>query len=148
MHGCARENEIIQRLKMYEQASHALLNEILTELKPEIGKLRLRHFYTRLGANFYAIHSLFHLLYGNRPDFKEQMVSLVETLALRYMERLPHLRKSDLERELDYNWFMSQRWVGMALYCDRFAGDLKGLRVKLPYLHDLGVNMLHIMPIL
>lgn len=133
---------------MYEQASHALLNEILTELKPEIGKMRLRHFYTRLGANFYAIHSLFHLLYGNRPDFKAQMVSLVETLAFRYIERLPHLRRSDLEREINYNWFLSQKWVGMALYCDRFAADLKGLRTRLPYLQELGINMLHIMPIL
>jgi len=133
---------------MYEQASHALLNEILAALKPEIGNMRLRHFYTRLGANFYAIHSLFHLLYGNRPDFKEQMVSLVETLALRYMERTPPLRRSDLARERDYNWFMSQKWIGMALYCDRFAGDLKGLRTRLPYLQELGVNMLHIMPIL
>ncbi|MHB1237008.1 MAG: amylosucrase [Gallionella sp.] len=133
---------------MYEQASHALLNEILLELKPEIGSFRLRHFYTRLGANFYAIHSLFRLLYGDRPDFKEQMVSLVETLALRYIERSPHLRKSDLARERNYNWFMSQKWVGMALYCDRFAGDLKGLHTKLPYLQDLGINMLHIMPIL
>ncbi len=133
---------------MYEQASHALLNEILSRLKPEIGNLRLRHFYTRLGANFYAIHSLFHLLYGERPDFREQMVSLVETLALRYIERAPGLRKSDLARELNFNWFMSQKWVGMALYCDRFAGDLKGLRGKLPYLQDLGINMLHIMPIL
>ena len=133
---------------MYEQASHALLNEILSKLKPEIGRMRLRHFYTRLGANFYAIHSLFHLLYGDRPDFKQQMVSLVETLAFRYIERSPALRKSDLERELDYNWFLSQKWVGMALYLDRFAGDLAGLRTRLPYLQELGVNMLHIMPIL
>jgi len=133
---------------MYEQASHAMLNEILKELKPEIGNFRLRHFYTRLGANFYAIHSLFHLLYGDRTDFKSHLVSLVETLALRYMERSPQLRKSDLTRERDYNWFLSQKWVGMALYCDRFADDLKGLRTKLPYLQDLGINMLHIMPIL
>jgi amylosucrase len=133
---------------MYEQASHAMLNEILIELKPEIGNFRLRHFYTRLGANFYSIHTLFSLLYGDRPDFKEQMVGLVETLALRYMERKPQLRKSDLARERDYNWFMSQKWVGMALYCDRFAGDLKGLRARLPYLQDLGINMLHVMPIL
>jgi amylosucrase len=133
---------------MYEQASHSLLNDILVELKPEIGNLRLRHFYTRLGANFYAIHSLFHLLYGERSDFKEQMVSLVETLAQRYIERPPALRKSDLAREKDYNWFLSQKWVGMALYCDRFADDLKGLRAKLPYLQELGINMLHIMPML
>ena len=133
---------------MYEQASHALLNEILANLKPEIGSMRLRHFFTRLGANFYAIHSLFHLLYGNRPDFKAQMVRLVETLALRYIERSPALRKSDLARELDYNWFLNQKWVGMALYCDRFAGTLPGLRTRLPYLQELGVNMVHIMPIL
>jgi len=133
---------------MYEQASHSLLNEILVELKPEIGNMRLRHFYTRLGANFYAIHSLFSLLYGDRPDFKQQMVSLVETLAQRYIERAPSLRKIDLARERDYNWFLSQKWVGMALYCDRFAGDLKGLRSRLPYLQDLGINMLHVMPIL
>lgn len=133
---------------MYEQASHTMLNEILAELNPEIGKLRLRHFYTRLGANFYNIHTLFRHLYGDRDDFKSQMVSLVETLAQRYIERLPHLRKSDLARERDYNWFLNQKWVGMALYCDRFAGDLKGLRTKLPYLQDLGVNMVHVMPIL
>ncbi len=133
---------------MYEQASHALLNEILLELKPEIGNHRLRHFYTRLGANFYAIYSLFNLLYGKRPDFKEQMVRLVETLAARYIERSPTLRKSDLARERDYNWFLSQKWVGMALYCDRFSDNLSGLRGKLPYLQELGVNMVHIMPIL
>jgi amylosucrase len=133
---------------MYEQASHSLLNEILIELKPEIGQQRLRHFYTRLGANFYAIHSLFKLLYGERDDFKAQMVSLVETLAFRYMERTPALRKSDLARERDYNWFLSQKWVGMALYCDRFADDLKGLRDNLPYLQELGINLLHVMPML
>lgn len=133
---------------MYEQASHALLNEILSELRPEIGKQRLRHFYTRLGANFYAIHSLFHLLYGERPDFKAQMVRLVETLALRYIDRPAHLRQSDLERERHYNWFLSQKWVGMALYCDRFADNLQGLSSHLPYLQELGVNMLHVMPLL
>lgn len=133
---------------MYEQASHALLNEILIELKFEIGNAHLRHFYTRLGANFYAIHSLFHRLYGERPDFKKQMVKLVETLVRRYIERTPTLRKSDLARERDYNWFLSQEWVGMALYCDRFADNLQGLRTHLPYLQELGINLLHIMPML
>ncbi len=133
---------------MYEQASHSLLNEIMIELAPELGNQELRHFYTRLGANFYSIHSLFHLLYGERVDFKEQMVYLVETLARRYLERAPALRESDLAREKDYNWFLSQKWVGMALYCDRFADDLQGLRTNLPYLQDLGVNLLHVMPML
>jgi len=133
---------------MYEQESHALLNDILTKIQPGIGTSHMRHFYTRLGANFYAIHSLFHLLYGERDDFKPQMAHLVETLALRYNERAAHLRESDMAREKNYNWFLGQKWVGMALYCDRFATDLTDLRAKLPYLQDLGINLLHVMPIL
>jgi len=132
---------------MYEQISHSLLNEIMDEMRPELRSQRLRHFCTRLGANFYAIHSIFHQLYGDRPDFKKQMLSLVEMLASRYIERTPALRDSDLQREKNYNWFLSQKWVGMALYCDRFANDLKGLREELPYLQELGINILHIMPI-
>jgi amylosucrase len=133
---------------MYEQVSHSLLNEILDELKPEIRRQNLRHFYTRLGANFYAIHSLFHHLYGRRPDFKQQLISLVEVMANRYIDRAEELEKIDMERERNHNWFLSQEWVGMALYADGFAGDLLGLKERLPYLQELGINMLHIMPML
>ena len=72
---------------MYEQVSHSLLNRILDRLNPEIRKRDLRHFYTRLGANFYAIYSLFHHLYGRRDDFQHQMQRLVEVMARRYIER-------------------------------------------------------------
>ncbi|MEE9343326.1 MAG: alpha-amylase family glycosyl hydrolase, partial [Gammaproteobacteria bacterium] len=133
---------------MYEQASHSLLNEILDDLKPEIRRQDLRHFYTRLGANFYAIYSLFHTLYGHRRDFRKHMVRLVEVMANQYLERAADREAEDKKREKDYNWFLSQKWVGMALYCDGFSGDLKGLHKKLPYLQELGINLLHIMPIL
>ncbi len=133
---------------MYEPISHALLNDILDELKPELRRQDLRHFYTRLGANFYAVHSLFHQLYGERPDFKEQMLALVERLAGAYVGRPADLERLDMEREEDHDWFLSQEWVGMALYCDGFAGDVKGLEERLPYLLDLGVNLVHVLPIL
>jgi len=134
---------------MYEQVSHSLLNEILIELDPDILKQpNMRYFYTRLGANFYAIHSLFHLLYGTRDDFKTQMQKLVETMARQYIARSDDLRETDLERENDHNWFLSQQWVGMALYSDGFADNLQGLKTKLHYLQELGVNMVHVMPVL
>lgn len=133
---------------MYEQISHSLLNDILTRLNPKIKHKKLRYFYTRLGANFYAIHSLFHLLYGQREDFFEQMQHLVETMAHRYILRSDALWRKDIEREKNHNWFLSQEWVGMALYTDGFAGNLQALKEKLPYLQELGVNMVHIMPIL
>ena len=79
---------------MYEQVSHSLLNRILDQLKPEIRKRDLRHFYTRLGANFYAIYSLFHLLYGKRDDFDRQMLRLVEVMAVNYIHRDAGPRRS------------------------------------------------------
>ena len=133
---------------MYEQVSHSLLNEILDELKPRFQRDDLRHFYTRLGANFYAIHSLFSVLYGDRADFKEQMRNLVAVMANQYLQRSEELEETDKQREKDHNWFLSQEWVGMALYADAFADNLKGVTEKLPYLQELGVNMVHVMPIL
>ena len=133
---------------MYEQVSHSLLNRILDELKPDIRKRDLRHFYTRLGANFYAIYSLFHHLYGRRTDFDAQLLHLVEVMATRYIERGSELKQLDIRREQNHNWFLSQEWVGMALYTGGFAGDLRGLRSRLGYLQELGINMMHVMPIL
>ncbi|MCB1732354.1 MAG: amylosucrase, partial [Halieaceae bacterium] len=133
---------------MYEQQSHYLLNNILDQLKPEIRKRDLRHFYTRLGANFYAIHSLFHRLYGERADFEQQLLRLVSVMASQYIDRSAELKALDISREQDHLWFLNQQWVGMALYLDGFAGDLPGLGEHLPYLQELGVNMVHVMPIL
>ncbi|MGD8934401.1 MAG: amylosucrase [Gammaproteobacteria bacterium] len=133
---------------MYEQVSHSFLNEILTRLKPDIKSEDLRHFYTRLGANFYSIYSLFHILYGERDDFRAQAQRLVETMARQYMLRREEFKQKDLEREKDHNWFLSQKWTGMALYADGFAGDLKNLKSKARYFQDLGVNMVHVMPIM
>lgn len=133
---------------MYEQISHSLLNEILDQLKPEIYRRDLRHFYTRLGANFYAIHYLFHLLYGNRDDFKDQMVRLVETMATQYLLRDDEMQEIDVQRERNHNWFLSQEWAGMALYPEGFSGTINGLQERLSYLQELGINMVHVMPIL
>lgn len=133
---------------MYEQVSHTLLNDILNRIKPEISDQDLRHFYTRLGANFYSIHSLFQKLYGDREDFAEQAHKLVETMAQQYIQRPEHLRQLDLEREKNYEWFLSQKLVGMTLYCEGFADTLNGLQENLNYFQDLGVNLVHILPIL
>ncbi len=133
---------------MYEQVSHSLLNEILSDLNPDIEQAGLRHFYTRLGANFYSIHSLFSILYGHRSDFKEQMQRLVETMARQYLLRPAKLKATDIAREKDHNWFLSEQWVGMALYSDGFADNLGDLTSRTAYFQELGINLVHIMPIL
>lgn len=131
---------------MYEQISHSLLNDILTQLKQPPAK-DWQHFYTRLGANFYAIYSLFQHLYGHRDDFKPQLAHLVSVLSEQYAQRAPHLKTKDLEREKNHDWFMQQKLVGMALYCEGFAGNLANMKDKLAYLQELGINLVHILPI-
>jgi len=132
---------------MYEQISHAILNDTLRQLSTSKQDKQWQFFYTRLGANFYAIYSLFHHLYGHRPDFKPQLAHLVAVLAERYGQRSAALKAQDLAREQDHAWFMHQKWVGMALYCEGFAGTLAHMQTKLAYLQELGINMVHIMPI-
>lgn len=133
---------------MYEQVSHSLLNDILIALDPDLKGDDLKHFYIRLGANFYAIHSLFQLLYGERRDFRLQMHKLVDVMAKQYRNRSNELRNRDLAREKDHDWFLSQKLVGYALYCQEYAQGLKGMHEKLDYLQELGINLVHIMPIL
>ena len=133
---------------MYEQVSHSLLNDILNKLDKNLCEQDLRYFFTRLGANFYAIYNLFHRLYGERDDFNEQMHKLVDTLTKQYINRAQNLRAKDIEREKDHNWFLHQQWVGMALYTNGFSGNLQGLNKRVNYFQELGVNLVHIMPIL
>jgi amylosucrase len=133
---------------MYEQQAHSLLNRTLDHMEPELRRHDLRHFYTRLGANFYAIYTLFNRLYGHREDFEDQLVALVNVMARQYLEREPDLKQLDMAREADHNWFLSQEWVGMALYLNGFSGDISGLSARLPYLQELGVNLVHILPMM
>lgn len=63
-------------------------------------------------------------------------------------ERKEDLRAQDARREADPNWYRQQELLGMMLYTGAFAGTLEGVKEKLPYLEECGVNYLHLMPLL
>jgi amylosucrase len=73
---------------------------------------------------------------------------LLQAAATAYRDRAADLHRLDLQRTLAPDWFQSPRMLGYAAYADRFAGDLAGLRDQLPYLSELGVTYLHLMPLL
>ena len=58
------------------------------------------------------------------------------------------LRRQDESRLASPGWYRSNRLLGMMLYTDAFAGDLRGVQEKLPYIEECGVNYLHLMPLL
>ena len=62
--------------------------------------------------------------------------------------RKEDLRAQDARREADPNWYRQRELLGMMLYTGAFAGTLEGVKEKLPYLEECGVNYLHLMPLL
>ncbi len=65
-----------------------------------------------------------------------------------WKERKKALRDQDARREADPGWYRRRDLLGMMLYVDAFAGNLEGVKKKLPYLKACGVNYLHLMPLL
>ena len=63
-------------------------------------------------------------------------------------ERPEKLKKIDRTREDYEEWYKGHELVGMLLYVNAFAGNLQGVREKLDYISDCGVNYLHLMPLL
>lgn len=133
---------------MYSAQAHAVLQRILNHLNTPLDHTSLQPFYTRLGIHFPTIYSHYLSLYGHRADIEESIQQLIQALAQSYGERTSTLKQVNLEREQNPQWFLSQQWVGMALYADRFAGGLQGVHSKVEYLKRLGVNMIHIMPLM
>ena len=72
----------------------------------------------------------------------------VEMLGRMYAQRGGALRAIDEARERDPGWYKGHALVGMLMYVKAFAGTLRGVREKLDYIEDCGVNYLHLMPLL
>jgi amylosucrase len=79
------------------------------------------------------------------PGLADRVVTL---LVRAHRARPDHLRARDAARVLRADWFQLPSSVGYAAYADRFGGDLQGVRSRVPYLAELGVTYLHLMPLL
>ena len=71
-----------------------------------------------------------------------------EMLHRSWLDRSAPLRRLDRQRLADPSWYKGHDLVGMLMYVQSFAGNLKGVRKKLDYVQDCGVNYLHLMPLL
>lgn len=101
-------------------------------------------FLNRLNRHLDELRWLYMELYDNGSMFAE-LCSQMEAF---YKERGAELKKRDREKLETPDWFQKQDMLGMMLYIDNFAGDLKGVKKKLSYLQECGVTCLHLMPFL
>lgn len=87
---------------------------------------------------------LYMELYGNDDMFFElcsQMYSF-------YQGRRQSLKRLDRKRENNPSWYRGNDMLGMMLYIDQFAGNMKGVGEKLDYLKECNVSCVHLMPFL
>jgi len=104
-------------------------------------------FTQRLEAHFPALFRLYHQLYASRYDFFYHLEALLSELARAAFARPTDLRALDAQREENPLWFQSNAMVGGVCYVDLFAGNLDGIRAKIPYFKELGLTYLHLMPL-
>jgi amylosucrase len=102
---------------------------------------RFERFFTELREPLVA-------LYGDDPRFEEHWRALLGAIADTAAARVGDLRRLDHEREITTDWLQREQAVGYVTYVDRFAGTLQGVRERIPYLLELGVTYLHLMPLL
>ncbi|GAB2674495.1 alpha-amylase family protein [Thalassiella azotivora] len=82
-------------------------------------------------------------------DGADELAGRLAVLAARsWAQRPQDLRRHDLRRSLEPDWFQRPDVVGYAAYADRFAGDLAGVATRVEHLRRLGVRYLHLMPLL
>src|SRR4051812_18844585 len=103
--------------------------------------VRFERFFTELRDPLFA-------LYDADARFAGAWRRLLEAIAATAGGRSRELRMLDHEREVTPDWLQREHAVGYVTYVDRFAGTLQGVRPRLPYLRELGITYLHLMPLL
>lgn len=100
----------------------------------------------QLERNMAGLTARLYELYGSRWDFYK-ILSRLESIMRKAAENRPSYLRADDEEAPSRPWYLNQETVGMMLYVDLFAGNLRGLVGKIPYLKGLGVNYVHLMPL-
>ena len=104
-------------------------------------------YHERHAAHWPSLDALLRDIYSDRPDIDQHLSALSELCQSASSARRDDLKELDKQRELEPLWFMSENMVGMTLYVDLFAQNFDGVRAKIPYLVELGITYLHLMPL-
>ena len=131
---------------MYQYLLHQKIKKVCNEQLLDIAGVD-HSFYIRFIANANTLQELYNTIYGNQKNAVQDFDTLLVLLIESYKQRKPVFRKKDQVKEQQAAWFTSNQITGMSLYVDRFAGSLKNMPNQLPYLQELGVNFLHLMPL-
>lgn len=103
-----------------------------------------QEFASRLAKHRDELEWLFMELYQDRTALHTLEAEMEQAWTARSAE----LKALDKTRTADPAWYKRGNMFGMTMYTDLFAGNLKGLAKKLPYLKEQKLTYLHLMPLL
>jgi len=89
------------------------------------------------------LKELYMGLYGNETMYDSLIGGMLEFFG----QRSSRLKVRDTEKG-GTDWYKSEELLGMMLYIDNFAENLKGVQEKLGYLEKANINYIHLMPFL
>jgi amylosucrase len=102
----------------------------------------------RLARSAPDLWPMLDAIYGHRADYDDFRAALQTVLRKGWKDRPADLKRLDLKRDLEPDWFQRPDMAGYVFYIDRFNGTLRGILDKLDYLEDLGITYVHLMPCL
>ncbi|MFB6278358.1 MAG: alpha-amylase family glycosyl hydrolase [Salinibacter sp.] len=102
----------------------------------------------RIDAHLPALWTAFAEVYGDGAEQATWVVRAVDAAVEGRTHRADRLCALDQSRASAPDWFQGPEQIGYMCYVDLFAGTLDGVREKIPYLKELGVTYLHLMPLL
>ena len=128
-----------------EEEKPEVKEEPIKTEKAENTKVQEQEFERRMARHYDELKWLYCELYENRMDMFEDLCKNLKNI---YTDRKADLKKQDRVREQDPEWYKKNDILGMMMYVDAFAGNLKGVKEKLDYVQESNVNYLHLMPLL
>lgn len=120
---------------------------IASKVNADTQSANWQQFVKQLNTHYPTLYRHLHTLYGHTPDFPWHIENILLTAAKMWQARPAALKALDTEREQHPTWYQSQQQLGGVCYVDLFAGNLNGVRAKIPYFKALGLTYLHLMPL-
>lgn len=143
--------DIYENIDIAKEAKRTL-DRLLPRIEDEQSAFKQRHpkawsqFLSRVNEYFPRLFGDLLHLYGSHYDFYYHLEALLRLMAESWASRPKTLKALDESREAQPNWFQDHQMMGAVCYVDLFAGDLSGIRRKIPYFKELGLTYLHLMP--
>ncbi|MGB5059814.1 MAG: alpha-amylase family glycosyl hydrolase, partial [Candidatus Promineifilaceae bacterium] len=125
-----------------------LLEQLIAGPLRGMEQLEQQIFALRFAQHLPDVERPLRQLYAHLPNYDAWLEKLITLVANAYAARPAELRQRDLRRVHEPDWFQQSDMMGYVCYPDRFAGTLRGVAEKIPYLKELGVTYLHLMPLL